>query len=57
MQGWKKDALTGQLNNPSEPESPYMERTIEFMVKGLEEEPKHTEKAPTPDPEFKKSSI
>lgn len=57
MQGWKKDAQTGQLNNPTKPESPYMERNIIFMVKGLEEEPKVEEKTSAPDPEFKKSAI
>jgi hypothetical protein len=57
MQGWKTDKQTGQLNNPKAPESPYIERTITFMVKGLEEEPVVESAPSTPDPQFKKSSI
>jgi hypothetical protein len=33
MQGWTKDAKSGQLNNPSDPNADSIEHTIAFMVK------------------------
>jgi len=33
MQGWTKDAKSGQLNNPSDPKADSIEHTIAFMVK------------------------